>query len=95
MVRGVDYVMKCKDTNEPKAETIWYKGQGSAKQKIIFGTDDHVQTNDNQDLIFINPQPEENNPTGYYSCKVKNQYGEKELGYDLKVTLACKLNIVL
>ena len=82
--------MKCKDTNELDAKTIWYKGQGDAKQKVVF--DDRVVTNENQDLIFLDPQiePPEHNPSGYYTCSLENEWGTKELGYDLQVTLACK-----
>lgn len=91
---GKNHTMKCKDTNELDAETIWFRGAGLAAEPIDFSKEDKTQiiTNENQDLIFLNPQPEpaDMNPSGFYTCHVKNQYGTKELGYDLKVSLACK-----
>ena len=76
------------------AETIWFRGAGLAAKQIDFSKEDKskVITNKNQDLIFLNPQPEplDLDPSGFYTCHVKNQYGTVELGYDLKVSLACK-----
>ncbi|XP_066931271.1 cell adhesion molecule DSCAML1-like [Clytia hemisphaerica] len=85
---GKNYTMKCKDSNELTAKTIWYKGIGDAKQEVVFT--DRVVTNENQDLIFLDPQidPPEHNPSGVYTCSVQNDYGTTELGYDLQVILA-------
>lgn len=83
---GEDHKLSCRSSIDPDAETIWFKGT----QRIYFDGNDHLKTNSQHDLIFINPQVGENDPTGKYTCHVKNQFGTTELGYFLTVSLACE-----
>lgn len=99
LFKGKDHTLTCKDSNELDAETIWFRGAGIAAERIDFSKEDKTKiiTNKNQDLIFLNPQPEPagRNPSGFYTCHVKNDIGTKELGYDLKVSLACKFFLII
>lgn len=84
---GEQEKLRCKSSGEPDAETIWFKGN----ERINFDSNNkYIQTNDKQDLIFVNPQTGESDPTGKYTCHVKNKYGTTELGYFLSVSLACE-----
>ena len=71
---------------ERDTETIWFRGT----EEIDFSKEKFLRTNSLGDITFINPQPGDNDPSGSYTCHLKNQFGTTELGYMLQVALACK-----
>lgn len=83
--------MRCRSSIEPDSETIWFRG----KEEIDFSKEEHIRTNSFGDLIFVNPQPGDNDPTGEYTCSLKNQFGVTKLGYMLQVGLSCEKNFYI